>query len=406
MYKKACILLTLGTLIFSYGCVQNSKKMNIRTFNDDWELIKSKDPDAILLRDSSGMAQVIVSPGFQGKVFTSTLDGPEGKSIGWVNEEAINSRDIDTHMNAYGGENRMWLGPEGSSNSIFFSEGSDYQFKNWHTPPAIDFESWKHDSVNQKQAWMSHVTEIRNMRGMQFNVEIRRKVSLLSLSDAAQILGKEIGAGIKMVAFSTDNKIINKGDQSWTKETGTISIWMLDMFSPSERATIVVPYQADAPSSSITTDYFGAISEDRLVVSDGYIYLLADGKSRGKIGVSGACSRSWAASYDPVNQLFTYIKFDVDPEAAYLNQEWTDEKDPFSGDAVNAYNDGPLEDGSQLGPFYELESSSPGAFLHPGEAMEHRHSVFHFSGNRNDLDSLIRRLTGIRPDHLETVFSR
>ena len=49
----------------------------------------------------------------------------------------------------------------------------------------------------------------------------------------------------------------------------------------------------------------------------------------------------------------------METDAAYLNQEWNLDGDPFIGDAVNAYNDGPLEDGSQMGPFYELESVSP-----------------------------------------------
>ena len=53
----------------------------------------------------------------------------------------------------------------------------------------------------------------------------------------------------------------------------------------------------------------------------------------------------------------------------YLNQEWNIIKPPFSGDAVNAYNDGPLADGSQMGPFYEIETVSPAAFLKPGESI-------------------------------------
>ena len=37
------------------------------------------------------------------------------------------------------------------------------------------------------------------------------------------------------------------------------------------------------------------------------------------------------------------------------------QKNPYCGDVINAYNDGPTEDGSMMGPFYEIETSSPGA---------------------------------------------
>jgi hypothetical protein len=91
----------------------------------------------------------------------------------------------------------------------------------------------------------------------------------------------------------------------------------------------------------------------------------------------------------------TIIRFDVDGQARYLNQEWNTVKPPFSGDAVNAYNDGPLADGSQMGPFYELESVSPAAFLAPRQSLTHHHSVFHFTGPATALDPISRQLLGV-----------
>ncbi|NJK94376.1 MAG: hypothetical protein HC905_05050 [Bacteroidales bacterium] len=70
-------------------------------------------------------------------------------------------------------------------------------------------------------------------------------------------------------------------------------------------------------------------------------------------------------------------------------------KDPFSGDAVNAYNDGPVEDGTQMGPFYELESSSPAAALTPGEKLTHTQVIFHLEGSENELDSIVGKLFSI-----------
>jgi len=127
----------------------------------------------------------------------------------------------------------------------------------------------------------------------------------------------------------------------------------------------------------------------------GYLYFKADGKSRGKLGMPAKRTKGVAGSYDAINNILTIVTFDVDPKAIYLNQEWTPDKDPLIGDAVNAYNDGPLADGTQMGPFYELESVSPGAFLKPREKMIHSHNVFHFTGNKGSLDKIALKVLGV-----------
>ncbi len=71
------------------------------------------------------------------------------------------------------------------------------------------------------------------------------------------------------------------------------------------------------------------------------------------------------------------------------------QEEPFQGDAVNAYNDGPLEEGGQMGPFYELESSSPAAALKPQETMTHIHRTFHFQGSPEQLEPIARKVSGI-----------
>jgi len=51
---------------------------------------------------------------------------------------------------------------------------------------------------------------------------------------------------------------------------------------------------------------------------------------------------------------------------------------------VNSYNDGPPSPGAKpLGPFYELESSSPALALKPGESATHIHRTIHLQGDEN-----------------------
>ena len=125
---------------------------------------------------------------------------------------------------------------------------------------------------------------------------------------------------------------------------------------------------------------------------------------RGKLGVVPPSAKNIAGSYDADNNILTIALFDVSPSAAYLNMEWDTKKPPFSGDAVNAYNDGPLEDGRQLGPFYELESVSPAAFLAPGQSIIHKHSVFHFTGDEETIDTICRQTLGVSLQQVRGVF--
>lgn len=74
------------------------------------------------------------------------------------------------------------------------------------------------------------------------------------------------------------------------------------------------------------------------------------------------------------------------------------------GDAVNAYNDGPLADGTQMGPFYEIESVSPAAMLKPGGSLEHVHSVFHFTGPEADLNKITESVFHISIEEIRSAF--
>ena len=71
---------------------------------------------------------------------------------------------------------------------------------------------------------------------------------------------------------------------------------------------------------------------------------------------------------------------------------WELQDEPYKGDVVNSYNDGPVEDGSIMGPFYEIETSSPGAALQPKESMKHVQRIIHFQGEEAELAKIVRKL--------------
>ncbi len=70
---------------------------------------------------------------------------------------------------------------------------------------------------------------------------------------------------------------------------------------------------------------------------------------------------------------------------------WEIQRDPYKGDVVNSYNDGaPAPGQPPLGPFYELETSSPALALDSGERYTHVHRTFHLVGREADLDPIAR----------------
>jgi len=401
LLKKSSLVLLLGGLA---SCTMRNPQLPMKgTFGSDLDFLKAKD-SVIVLKDDSGLGQVIVSPKYQAKVFTSTADGLNGKSFGWIKYETFDQKQPDPYMNAFGGEDRLWLGPEGGQFSLFFKPGTKMEFDNWHTPAAVDNESWELISSSPKRVSMSKSTHLQNYAGTELSIKLERDVEIVEPKAIQKLLGIDADASVKSVGFNTVNSITNAGDKAWDKTTGAPCLWNLDMFTPSPKVVIVVPYDESAAGKVATTNYFGEIPKDRINYKNGILLFKADGKSRGKLGIPPHRARNVAGSYDAENDVLTITMFDVDSTASYLNQEWKTDTAPYSGDAVNAYNDGPLADGKQMGPFYEIESVSPAAFLKPGEKLTHKHSVFHFTGDKAALNKIALKTLGISLDDISAAF--
>ncbi len=406
--KKSFLFLLCGSLL--YGCFKNSSETDSAknlvfkkgTFGYDINFLKQYD-EIYILKTEDERGQIIVSPKYQAKVFTSTTDGLSGYSLGWVNYDAF-ERDIDLQMNAFGGENRIWLGPEGGKYSLFFGPGEKMEFENWTTPSPIDIENWDVEFSNRKKIILSKDAQFQNYVGSYLHTSLKRRIEILESNEIFKELALNKSEKIQIVGFRTENTITNLGKENWNRKSGMPCIWILDMFKVSPQTVMVIPFEINSKAKIATTDYFGEISEERIIYKDSVLLFKADGKSRGKIGIGPQRAKPIAGSFDSENQILTITKFSIDREALYLNQEWTLEKDPFKGDVVNAYNDGPLGDGSQLGPFYELESVSPAAFLKPGESLTHNHNVYHFTGDRDVLNQICTYLLGIPLHEIQNAF--
>jgi hypothetical protein len=214
-----------------------------------------------------------------------------------------------------------------------------------------------------------------------------------------------------MVAFQSDNTVTNTGTNSWTRDTGLLSIWILGMFNPSPSTTIVIPFKPGTEAEfgpAVNDAYFGKVPADRLIVKDGVLFFSGDGMYRSKIGLSPKRVKPFAGSYDAANGVLTLVHLTLPENVTdYVNSMWKVQDDPFSGDVINSYNDGPASPGAKpLGPFYELESSSPAAALAPGASIRHVHTTMHFQGDEKSLDAIARQALRVGIKEIKEAFQK
>jgi hypothetical protein len=401
------VLLCIGMLA---GCQEGQMQMAKNTFGDDLNFL-DEHTDVVLLSDTGGDSQVVVLPKMQGRVMTSTAAGPDGSSFGWINRELVSSGEFAEHINVFGGEDRFWIGPEGGQFSIFFKKGVPFDLEHWFTPAPIDTEPFELVSKTRNSAILKKEMTLENYSQTVFNVRVDREVRVLERAEAIKALGIMPVEMVKMVAYESKNNMTNAGENPWAKETGLLSIWILGMYNPSPKTTVVVPYVTGPESTLgpvVNDAYFGKVPAERLVIKDGVMYFSGDGQYRSKIGLTPQRAKPVLGSYDATNKVLTIVQYSKPKGAVdYVNSMWELQEEPYKGDVVNSYNDGPPEPGAKpLGPFYELETSSPAAALQPGETISHIHRTFHLQGSEASLNPIAKSLLGVSIGEIKSAFSK
>jgi hypothetical protein len=379
------------------------------TFQEDVNFL-GRHTEVVLLTSRNEPVSVAICPALQGRVMTSTAGGPAALSQGWINRELIESGRAQKHINPYGGEDRFWVGPEGGPFSIFFAKGAPQDVDHWFTPSPIDTEPFILADQQKDRVTLRKTFLLENASGTHFKVDVHREIRLFTVPDAWKHLELAADEFVNVVGFESVNKITNIGENEWKRETGLLSVWILGMFPPSRETTVVIPFKPGPESEFgpvLNDAYFGKVPSDRLRVGGQTIFFKGDGRHRSKIGVSAKRARPILGSYDPVNEVLTVVQFSLpDANGVYVNSMWGDQTNPYRGDALNSYNDGPARPGgAPLGPFYELESSSPAVALKPGQTLRHVHRTFHFQGPRERLSEVAVEMLGVSLDQITHAFS-
>lgn len=399
---KNTLLAGAVTVLASCG---GQKEVKMGSYAYDAQFLKDNGIEYTELVSADGNSKVMVVPAWQGRVMTTSASGDEGDSYGWINYRFISEGKVSPQFNPVGGEERFWLGPEGGPFSLYFKPGQEQVYDNWLVPTVIDTEAFEIKSQTDSNIHFVKSTRVANASGTVFDMNIDRIVSLMNADEVAADFDIRISPDMKIVAYKSDNKITNTGHKTWSKEGGLVSVWMLGCFNPTPTTTVFIPYKQDAEGTIVNDEYFGKIPADRLVKEDGIIYFKIDGKYRSKLGLPASRATNLCGSYDSSKGVLTILWCTL-PEtpSVYVNGQWGSQDDPFAGDVINSYNDGPVEDGSIMGPFYEIETSSPGAELEPGASLVHTQKVIHIQGNDEQLAPIVKNLFGADLNVIKTKF--
>ncbi len=369
----------------------------MKKFADDVAFLDAR-AKTIVLEDAKG-GRVAVSPQYQGRVMTSAVSA-QGASLGWINRAFIEAGKTGTQFDNFGGEDRFWLGPEGGQNGLYFPPGKPFAFDEWQTPHAMQEGAWTVTEQKPNSVTFTKSMTVTTWSKTEFVIDVERVVRLLTREDAvAKLHVPSVPASTDFVAYETVNRITNRGTKAWTKETGLPSIWILVMFAPAPDARVIIPFEKDAKGEIVNDRYFGKVPASRLAIHEdkGFLAFTCDGKERGKIGLGPARAKSVLGSYSASSKLLTVVHYDgPEKNRPYVNSMWEQQKEPYAGDVVNSYNDGPPAPGKPpLGGFYEIETSSPAAELAPGQSLTHTHATFHFVAGERDLDGLAKSALGV-----------
>ncbi len=313
------------------------------TYGDDFNFLVAHTKVVQLTGENGEL--VAICPEYQGRVMTSTTSGLEGHSFGWVNRQFIENGSKDRHFNNYGGEDRLWIGPEGGTYALWFAPGAAQTLANWFTPAPLNEGAFEITSADKDPYYrLSRRMRFQNAARAQFDIEVHREIHLQKIHHFGKLFGADAQAavsegGLKMVGFQTINTIINRGP-AMSREKGLLAVWSLGQFPAGPHTSIIVPYKdGDDPKLGpiVNSDYFGPVPPDRLRVNSQAIWFSGDGKYRSKIGVSQARAKPIAGSIDLAGGVLTLVHFSMpdDPtNFGYVNNNWGKQNRTLSGGRV------------------------------------------------------------------------
>ncbi|TNJ42576.1 hypothetical protein KFZ70_01995 [Tamlana fucoidanivorans] len=376
--------LILIVVLVSSSC---NKTYPTGRFGDDLNFLKQY-ANPIVLAD--GDRQIIVSPNFQGRVFSSTSKGINGTSYGWFNKRIMASDSAKQNMSKVGGASRIWFGPDQGENNVFAEIHPDTKKEVRKAPKDLDELPFKVLEKTNTSIVLGEKMHIKNVKGFDFYVDVVRDIALIKRNQIIERLKIDLNQ-VDYVAFKAKTTMTNIGEVNWSKNQGLISLWELGCMQPTPQTTVVIPLRGKATDATV---YFTPVDSTRLNIKNNILFYKADANYLNKIGTLPEHTMPYFGSYSPELDLLTIVRFRFAGEQDYVNAH-PENPEPFRGDVINVFNDGTWGDIGPFGPFYELETSSPAKTLKVGESLSHVHETYHFEGTKDVLNAIAIQVLGV-----------
>lgn len=370
---------------------------SIADFSDDVSFLRQH-ADALVLQ-ADGAGPVAVSPKLSARVMTSAF-APDEPGFGLVNRDAIRAGPVARGFANYGGEDRLWLSPEGGPHALFFAPGAEQVEANWSVPSAMDGRPRSLVAHDGRSARFSDLLDLEVPGHGVRSVKVERLIEALPRADVEARIGRPLPDALRLVAFRSVNTL------TWRDappQGALVGPWVLGQFTPTDRTHVIFPFRGDAAGpdaapeaaaqAAIKRDYFGVVPDERLTLffppgpkARGFARLLADGRLRSKIGLSRAAATGWIGAWDEDGDVLTLVQHTLPPAgAAVPDCDWRlPNPRAAQGDVATSYVHGGAP------RFFELESLGAALPAEPGASVTHEHVTIHLGGPREALQDLAR----------------
>ena len=367
--------------------------VNQVTYQQILESIKFK-TNIVELTTNEGKARLLIAPELNGKILTSTNNYLTGNSNGWIDTCQLSSDEVNAE--SIGGEERIWLGPLGGQHSFYYQQIEPLDENNWLVPYPIGKKGFSILAVNENNIKLQKEITITNFFGTTFTLELLRDIKVLNHSEIQENLDLEIDYSVNFVAYQSTHHLINKGNKTWSKNTGLVSLWSAGMFEGSDSTTVIIPLLEKSNLNAIY-QYMGTLDSNRIkIIQDRFLLFKADGKYRSKIGIPKNLAPYIYGCYSKEKNRLTIVQYCQTSDTLYSNSYVNIQKSPYKGEVIPIYNNGTMDySPTNTASFFELESTSAMKELKPLDTLKHWHRFYHFSGTEKQLNAISKKILGL-----------
>jgi hypothetical protein len=303
----------------------------------------------IELYDQFG-GRIAVCPEWNGKILTSTCDGLDGGSFGYVNVHAIDTECFDD----FGGEDQ------------------------WTISPLI--HSFTVEDISEHKAVLQRTLPMTDADGMSVELNLSRSISLLSRKRIRTSFGDAVADALEqedvsVVGFRTENTVR-------TQEQAHIASRQRGTFNASPHTFIIVsipPHDFMPEPLPMDIDYLGGSPHGRIRHLSEALLIRADGHGRCRTTIPLVAAPDIFGAVELRFGTLTLWTFDVPGDS--------------EEDVIRIYNSGRSSaSGLAWAVYYEMNCFSAAQLLQPENPLTYCQCTLHISAANDVLDRLVQQI--------------